>query len=77
MLLIALVLSRTLTPEEAFAGFSTDIIKIIEHLGLWAAQQRPPPADFIATESIGGVLPQVAEDSYPYDPTGWESDEPA
>lgn len=29
MLLIALVLSRTLTPEEAFAGFSTDIIIIL------------------------------------------------
>ena len=29
------------------------------------------------TEFIGGVLPWVAEDPYPYDQTGWASDEPA
>ena len=51
--------------------------KILDHLGLWDTQQRPPPADFIAMESIGGVLPQVAEDPYPYDQTDWASDEPA
>ena len=45
--------------------------------GCGLPEQRPPPADFIATESIGGVLPQVAEDLYPYDQTAWDSDEPA
>jgi len=51
--------------------------KILDHLGLWDARQRPPPADPVAMDCIGGVLPQVAEDPYPYDQTGWASDEPA
>jgi len=28
-------------------------------------------------ERAGGVLRQVAEDPYPYDQMGWDSDEPA
>ena len=31
----------------------------------------------LRTEYIGGVLPRVAEDPYPYDQTGWASDESA
>ena len=51
--------------------------RILDHLGLWDTQQRPPPAQPIATELIGDVWPWVAEDPYPYDQTGWASDEPA
>ena len=46
----------------------------------WACgtpEQRPPLAEPIAVESIGGILPQAAEDPYPYDLIGWDSDEPA
>ena len=51
--------------------------RILDHLDLWDMQQRPPPAQSIAAEFIGGVLRQVVEDPYPYDQTGWDSDEPA
>jgi hypothetical protein len=52
--------------------------RILDHLGLWDACKRAPPAQPTATESIrGGVLLRVAEDPYPYDQTGWASDEPA
>ena len=51
--------------------------RILHHLDLWDTQQRPPPGPPQATEFIGGVLPQLAEDPYPYDQSGWASDEPA
>ena len=43
--------------------------RILDHLGLWDAQQRPPPPSIEPLESIGDVLPWVAEDPYPYDPS--------
>ena len=39
--------------------------------------QRRSPCSMRSLFSIGGVLPQVAEDLYPYDQTAWDSDEPA
>ena len=42
--------------------------RILDHLGLWDACKRAPPAQPTATESIrGGVLSRVAEDPYPYE----------
>ena len=61
----------------SFIEDSPVVRKILDHLGLWNAQQRPPRANATATDSIGGVLPWVAEDPYPYDQTGWAADEPA
>ncbi|MGI8784395.1 MAG: hypothetical protein ACR2L2_12190 [Acidobacteriota bacterium] len=46
--------------------------QILDHLGLWDAQKRAPPADPTEVESIGGVVfPQMAEDPFPYDQTDW------
>jgi hypothetical protein len=38
--------------------------RILDHLGLWDAHQRPPPA-LEPIASLGNVLPWVAEDPYP------------
>ena len=50
--------------------------RILDHLGLWEAHQRPPPA-IEAIASLGNVLPWVAEDLYPYDRAAGDFDDPA
>jgi hypothetical protein len=41
--------------------------KILDHLGLWDAQQRPPPPTIEPIALLSDVLSWVAEDPYPYD----------
>jgi hypothetical protein len=50
--------------------------KILDRLGLWA-QQRPPPAAIESIDSIGDVLPWVAQDPYPYDHAAGDPNDPA
>jgi hypothetical protein len=51
--------------------------KILDHLGLWQAHQRPPPSAIEPIAFLGDVLPWVADDPYPYDQAAGDFDEPA
>jgi hypothetical protein len=51
--------------------------RILDHLVLWDAKQRPPPAAMESIDSIADVLPWVAEDPYPYDQSAGDFNDPA
>jgi hypothetical protein len=50
--------------------------RILNHLGLWNAQQRPPPAQACSNQPVSR-LPRVAEDPPPYDDLANCSEDPA